>query len=296
MTALTRVALHTGVELDVWDTGPHEAPALIFLHGFPENHRTWRYQVEHLSDRFRCIAPDQRGYGNSSHPQDVAEYDVSKLVGDIFALAEALETGPFTIVGHDWGGAIAWLIAMFGQSDGRVTRAVIANAPNPAVFQQLLFTDPAQRAASQYMRVFRDTGHDPLIREHGLPGLLRSTLDWDDRPEYELAELARLIPHWTNPANAFAMLNWYRASAIVVPAPDEPLGLPEGFVPLPLPPLAIPTLVVWGMKDQALLPANVAGLDRVVTDLTLVEVPDASHFVPWETPEAVNAAMDEFFG
>ncbi|MEL1249771.1 alpha/beta fold hydrolase [Aurantiacibacter gilvus] len=296
MSDLKRIKLSTGVELDVWDTGPRDAPAIIFLHGFPENHRTWRHQVEHLSDRFRCIAPDQRGYGNSSHPQDVSEYETGKLVADIFALSEALETGPFTIVGHDWGGAIAWLIAMFGQADGRVTCAVIANAPHPGVFQKLLFTDPDQRAASQYMRAFRDPANDPLVREHGLPGLLREALDWDDRPEYDPAEIGLLIPHWVNPDNAFAMLNWYRASAIVVPAPDDPLGLPDDFAPMPLPPLAIPTLVVWGMKDQALLPGNIEGLDAVVTDLTLVEVPEAGHFVPWEAPDAVNAAMDAFLG
>ena len=296
MGALTRVALPTGVELDVWDTGPRDAPALIFLHGFPENHRTWRHQVEHLSSRFRCVAPDQRGYGNSSQPQDVGEYDATKLVGDIFALAEALETGPFTIVGHDWGGAIAWLVAMFGQADGRVTRAVIANAPHPGVFQNLLFTDPAQRAASQYMRVFRDTAHDPLIREHGLAALLMQALNWEKRPAYDLAEQKLLLEQWSSPERAFAMLNWYRASAITVPAPADPVGLPEGFQPMPLPPLAIPTLLIWGMEDEALLPANVTAIAEVVQDLTLVEVPGAGHFVPWEAPAEVNAAMDAFLG
>lgn len=296
MSELARVKLATGVELDVWDVGPRDAPAIVFLHGFPENHRTWRHQLEHLSDRFRCIAPDQRGYGNSSHPQEVSEYEVGKLVGDIFALAEALETGPFTIAGHDWGGAIAWLVAMFGQGDGRVTRAVIANSPHPAVFQKLLFTDPAQRAASQYMRAFRDTANDPLIREHGLPGLLRTALDWDDRPEYDPAELQGLIPQWTNPENAFAMLNWYRASAIIVPSLKAPYGLPPGADMMGLLPLLIPTLVVWGMKDEALLPANIEGLDEVVTDLTIKRLPDTGHFSPWEAPDSVNAALDDFLG
>ncbi|MFM5908392.1 MAG: alpha/beta fold hydrolase, partial [Novosphingobium sp.] len=148
---MKRVTLPGGIELDVIDEGPADAPALIFLHGFPESHRTWRRQIPHFADRFRCVAPDQRGYRGSSKPQDVASYRPDKLIADVFQLADALGIGEFTIVGHDWGGAIAWGVALAGQGS-RVTRAVIANAPHPALFQKLLYTDPEQRAASQYMR------------------------------------------------------------------------------------------------------------------------------------------------
>src|SRR3546814_10533202 len=100
-----RVKLANGIELHVVDEGPRDAPALIFLHGFPESHRTWRHQIAHFSDRFRCIAPDQRGYRGSSKPQEVEAYTPDKLIGDVFQLADALGIGKFTIVGHDWGGA-----------------------------------------------------------------------------------------------------------------------------------------------------------------------------------------------
>src|SRR3546814_2652251 len=106
--------------------------------------RSWRHQLPHFSDRFRCIAPDQRGYRGSSKPRDAADYTPDKLIADIFALADALGVGEFTVVGHDWGGAIAWGVALGGQPGGlhpqwagRVTRAVIANAPHPAIFQRL---------------------------------------------------------------------------------------------------------------------------------------------------------------
>ena len=99
-----RVKLSTGVELDVVDVGPRDAPALVFLHGFPESHRTWRFQLPHFANRFRCIAPDQRGYRGSSKPQDAESYTPDKLIADIFALADALGIGTFTIVGHDWAG------------------------------------------------------------------------------------------------------------------------------------------------------------------------------------------------
>jgi len=104
---LDKVKLASGIELAMWDSGPNDAEALIFLHGFPENHRSWRHQIAHFNGRYRCIAPDQRGYGQSSKPQEVEAYATDKLITDIFQLADALGIERFTIVGHDWGGAIA---------------------------------------------------------------------------------------------------------------------------------------------------------------------------------------------
>ncbi|MDE1466270.1 alpha/beta fold hydrolase [Aurantiacibacter sp. D1-12] len=294
MSDLARVKLPNGIALDVWDSGPKDAPALIFLHGFPENHRTWRHQIAHLNDRFRCIAPDQRGYGNSSKLEGVEHYDVQSLIGDVFALAKELGIDRFTIVGHDWGGALAWGVAAFGQAVGVVERAVIANAPHPAVFQRLLFEDEAQRAASQYMRTFRDPAHDAVIAEYGLAGLIKSALSWESRPDYDPAELALLNKQWMDPATSIAMLNWYRASGIAVPTMDEAFGLPEGYSDPPFPALSIPTLVVWGTGDEALLSANLDGLEDWVEDLTIKRVERAGHFIPWEAPDAVNAAMDAF--
>ena len=293
---MKRVTLASGIELDYLDEGPRDAPALIFLHGFPESHRTWRNQIAHFSDRYRCIAPDQRGYRGSSKPQDVASYTPDKLAGDIFQLADALGVEKFTVIGHDWGGAIAWIVASLGQH-ARVTRAVIANAPHPAIFQQLVWTDPVQRTASQYMRTFRDTANDSLVRETGLAGMLAKAFD----PKLlstgmEAAERDLLFADWQNREAAFGMLNWYRASSIDVPALDLPYALPDGWTPPPLPRLTIPTLVIWAMDDVALPPCNLVGLEGYVEQLTVVQVPGCGHFVTWQAPDAVNAAMDAFLG
>lgn len=290
----TRVKLANGIELDVVDAGPKGAPALIFLHGFPESHRTWRHQVAHFSDRFRCVAPDQRGYRGSSKPQEVEAYTPDKLIGDVFLLADALGIDKFTIVGHDWGGAIAWGTALAGQANGRVARAVVANAPHPAIFQKLLYTNEHQRTASQYMRGFRDPANDALVCEHGLAGILMQEIKWDRPDQMEPEERAALLQDWQDRDAAFGMLNWYRASPIDVPPLDAPYGLPEGWTPPPLPRLTIPTLVIWAMDDLALPPENLEGMDELIEDLTIVEVPGCGHFVPWEAPEKVNAAMDEF--
>ena len=293
---MKRVTLASGIELDVVDEGPRDAPALIFLHGFPESHRTWRHQIAHLSGRFRCIAPDQRGYRGSSKPQDVDAYTPDKLIGDVFQLADALGVDKFTVIGHDWGGAIAWGTALMGQMNGRVPRAVIANAPHPIGFSRLVWTNRHQRESSQYMRTFRDTANDQIVRDFGLTGMLMKAFEGrfetEDRMEPE--ERAQLLRDYENRDAAFGMLNWYRASPLYVPALDEPYEMPADRAPPQLPPLTIPTLVIWALDDLALPPENLDGLEDMVPNMTLVRVPDCGHFVPWEAPGAVNAALDEF--
>ncbi|WP_422110920.1 alpha/beta fold hydrolase [Erythrobacter longus] len=288
-----RVKLANGIELDVVDEGPRDGEALIFLHGFPENHRTWRHQIAHFSDRFRCIAPDQRGYRGSSKPQEVEAYTPDKIIGDVFLLADALGIGTFTVVGHDWGGAIAWGVALGGQH-ARVTRAVIANAPHPAIFPKLLYTNRHQREASQYMRAFRDRANDAFIREHGLGAFLEKEAKWDNPSTSDPEERAILEKDYENREAAFGMLNYYRATPMAVPAMDEPFELPADFAAPEVPKLTIPTLVIWAMDDLALPPENLDGLDEVIDPLTLVKVPDCGHFVPWEAPQAVIAAMEAF--
>ncbi|HSG35498.1 MAG TPA: alpha/beta hydrolase [Sphingomonadaceae bacterium] len=292
-----RVELPSGIELAVWDSGPSDGEALVFLHGFPESHRSWRHQVRHFNDRYRCIAPDQRGYGRSSKPQEVEAYTADKLVTDIFQLADALGIQRFTIVGHDWGGAISWPIALMGQASGRVTRAIIADAPHPALFQKLLYTDPVQRAASQYMRGFRDPANDALVREQGLAALLFKLFGARAFPAaLEEEERAFMLRSWDDREAAFGMLNWYRAAAIEVPPLDAPYELPAGWTPPMLPKLTIPALVIWATEDHALPTGNIAGLDALVEDLTLVEVEGSGHFVQWEKPAEVIAVMEEFLG
>lgn len=301
MTALeqVRVTLASGIELDTVDVGPRDAPALIFLHGFPESHRTWRHQIAHLRDRFRCIAPDQRGYRGSSKPPHVADYAPTRLIEDVFGLADALGVDRFTVVGHDWGGAVAWGVALGGQPDGlhtkwagRVPRAVIANAPHPAIFQHLMFTDLEQRAASQYIRDFRDVSTPRLVREGGLTALLKQTVGWDRPAAMEPEERAALLADWEDRDACQAMVKWYVASGIRVPAMDAPVRDRGDLDNFPI--LAIPTLVIWAMDDKALTPGNLVGMDRLVPAAHIVKVPNCGHFVPWEAPAAVNAALDAF--
>ncbi|MBL0925268.1 MAG: alpha/beta hydrolase [Sphingomonadaceae bacterium] len=297
-----RLSLSTGIEMDVFTAGDPANPAIMFLHGFPESHRTWRHQIAHFSDRFFCIAPDQRGYRGTSKPQEVDAYTADKLTADIFALADALGVREFTVAGHDWGGAIAWSVAINGQPGGfnpawagRVPRAIIANAPHPYLFQRLLINDMGQRAASQYIRAFRDPANDALVREKGLSGLLLKTIRWDRPSQMEPEERAALLQDWEDRNACFGMLNWYRASALYVPAMDEEAEIPA-FAAGEFPRLNVPTLVVWAMDDLALPAVNIDGIEALVPNVTVEPVHDCGHFVIWEKPDAVNAAMERFLG
>lgn len=284
---LQRVDLPTGVSLDVAVAGDPANPAIILLHGFPESHRTWRHQIPALARDHFILAPDQRGFARSSKPTAVSDYTPDKMVGDLIALADHFGIAKFTLVGHDWGGAIAWMAAL--NRPDRIGRLIIVNAPHPFIFQKTMFDDPAQREASQYIRAFRNPDFEQHIEKIGLPAFFdTSFLRHTDFEKVE-AEKAAYLDEWSQPGAMTAMLNWYRASSIIVPEMDETPARPA-FLNTPFPPIKQPTLVIWGVEDKALLPSQLDGLEELVPDLTLVKV-DAGHFVPWEAPEAVTEAI-----
>ena len=293
-----RFALPTGVELDVTLGGAGEP--MLFLHGFPESRRTWRHQFADLSRDHVVAAPDQRGYARSSKPPREEDYRTDRVVADVVALADALGWDRFTLVGHDWGGVAAWAAAL--KHPNRVARLIILNAPHPLIFQRTLLDDPAQRAASQYVNVFRMPFANFLLPIAGeAAGALAGWERAHDKLFGTNADLSKLtaedraatIDEWRQGGAMHAMLNWYRASNLVVPKPSEAAERPA-WVDASFPKLAMPVLVVWGMKDTALLPIQLEGLDELVENLTIVRVPEAGHFVTWEAPSQVNAAIRDF--
>lgn len=288
------VRLANGIALDVWEEGPADAPALIFLHGFPESLRAWRHQIAHLSPRFRCIAPDQRGYGRSSRPAGVADYALPLLAGDIIALADALGLPRFGLIAHDWGAMVAWALAH--RHPARLTHLAIANGPHPAIFQRRLWCDDAQRRASQYIRALRDPAADVLIAQQGLGALLAQHFDASAFKAMERPEIAALFARWAEPGAALAMLNWYRAAPVDVPELDSPLALPaDGQAPV-IAPLPFAVQIIWGLEDAALPSGNYEGLADFCPELTITPIAGAGHFTPWQAPAEVNAALDAFLG
>ena len=292
MTEFRKVALSTGVTLNIALAGSPEAPPVILLHGFPESHRTWRGLAPLLEDEFRLVMPDQRGFAGSDRPRDVEAYKTDILVDDIFALAEALGIERFALVGHDWGGAISWAAALRG--DPRLTRLAVINAPHPVIFQKSLIQDSDQRGASQYITAFRAPGFEAAVAAMGWEAFFAKSFGGHvDLAIIPPQERAQYIADWSEPGGFTAMLKWYRAAQVMVPPPGIEVPIPD-FLLRAFPKLPVPVLVIWGMQDKALLPLQLDGLDALVPDLRIARIADAGHFVPWEKPEAVAAALEPF--
>ena len=287
-----RVQLSTGVTLNVATAGDPARPAVILLHGFPESHRTWRDVAPLLAGDHFLIMPDQRGFAASDQPQDVRAYSTDTLIDDVFALADAMHVETFALVGHDWGGAISWPAAL--RNDVRLTRLAIVNAPHPVIFQKSLVEDEEQRRASQYINAFKTPGFEKAIEAMGFRNFLERTfaghVDLAKIPE---AEKRQYVADWSQPGAMNSMLNWYRASKMIVPPPGVTVPLPDLLLRA-FPKVKVPTLVIWGMRDKALLPLQLDGLETLVEDLAIVRLPDAGHFAPWEVPEAIAAALGPF--
>ena len=288
----SRISLPTGVTLNVQAGGAEEGEPVVLLHGFPESHRTWRAVAPDLARDHFVVAPDQRGFAGSDKPGEVEAYRTDRIVADLVALADALGLKRFTLAGHDWGGAVAWLAAL--RHPDRIARLVIVNAPHPLVFQKSVIDDAAQRAASQYISAFRNPMMEKGIEAMGLDAFYAKTFGGHaDLDRLPAEERQAYLDQWSRPGALTAMLNWYRASEIVVPAPGEDAPAPA-WTQLPFPHVTVPTLVIWALRDKALLPVQLDGLDALVDDLRIVTVADAGHFVPWEQPEPVIAAIRDF--
>ena len=232
MTELTyqRLSLATGVTLNLALAGPEGGEPIIFLHGFPESHRTWRHQLGGLADRYRVHAPDQRGFAASDKPQGVENYETDRIVADVMALADALGLDHFTLAGHDWGGAVAWTAALTHPL--RVKRLIIVNAPHPLLFQKSLIDDSAQREASQYISFFRSPEAESAITGMGLENFLdRVMLSHADSTRLPAEERQHYLDDWAQPGVLTTMLNWYRASKMAVPAPGDEAEAPCGRTP-----------------------------------------------------------------
>lgn len=261
---------------------------VLFLHGFPEFCGAWRAQLEDFGRDHLAVAPDLRGYNLSAKPQDVAAYHARHLLEDVRALAARFTDRPFVLVAHDWGGAVAWGLA--AAHPELVGRLVILNSPHAVPFARALAADPAQQRASAYMNLLRHPEAERALAADGYAKLAAMTLDaWGAPPPDRAAYLAA----WAQPGALTGMLNWYRASPLHPPAPGDPgaAGLtldPARFV------VRVPTLVIWGMRDTALLPTLLDGLEEWVPDLTIARIAEATHWVAHEQPGRVNALIREF--
>lgn len=248
-------------------------PLVVMIHGFPDFWYSWREQMTALAPNFRVVAIDNRGYNLSDQPAGVNAYTTPNLVADVAAVIKAEGAGPAVLVGHDWGGFIAWNVAMFEPE--LVSNLVVLNLPHPNGLAREIANNPTQRANSSYAFEFQKPGaHEALSAE----GLARWVRDPAAKAHY-LAAFKR--------SSFEAMLNYYKAN---YPNPDSQPSESEAAQPLPT--VQAPVLVMHGLDDQALLPGGHDGTWQwVEQDLTLVTVPGAGHFVQHDASDFVTQTM-----
>lgn len=274
--------------------GDPAAPLILLLHGFPEYWAGWRPVMERLGGRYRVVAPDQRGYNRSSKPAGVDAYRGRHLAADIAALADHLSPGkPFALAGHDWGASVAYAYAFLHPA--RLTHLIIANGIHPVCFQRAILEDPEQRAASQYINRLRAQEADERMAEHGYARTLKMIEKFSASAWMTAEERAGYIDAWSQPGALTAMLNWYRATPLVVPAPDEPAPASQ-FLAMPAEQFRVrmPHLVIWGEADQALRPSCLEGLADFALDLRIERVADSGHWILHEQPDRVASLIADF--
>ncbi|HKW99853.1 MAG TPA: alpha/beta hydrolase [Bryobacteraceae bacterium] len=280
-----RYAEVNGVRLHYVQQG--KGHVILFLHGFPEFWYSWKDLLADFGRDHHAVALDMRGYNLSAKPEPVEAYRVPLIVEDVRALAVKLKARKFVLVGHDWGGVIAWAFA--AQHPEMLERLVIINAPHPTVFARELASNPAQQKASSYFNLFTSPQAEQFLSQNNYAGMLQafgSALNEEDRKQYLAA--------WNQPGGLTGGLNYYRAAQLRSPVSGASGQGAQPPAVAPLAPITTPTLVIWGEKDTALLTGNLDGLDQQVKTLTIKRVPDGSHWVVHEKPGLVIQYMREF--
>ena len=256
-----------------------EGPLVVMIHGFPDFWYSWRHQMAALSKRFQVVAIDQRGYNLSDKPKGVENYDVKLLVGDVAAVIRSLGRDRATIVGHDWGGLVAWQFAM--NLPQMTENLVILNLPHPNGLLRELRTNQEQIANSEYARNFQVKSPDDPTVFFGRPMTPETLSSWVT----DAAARKRYVEAFQR-SDFEAMLNYYKRNYPRTTG-GEVVSIPN------LPKVAAPVLMFHGLGDQALHSDGLSGTwNWLQKDLTLVTIPGAGHFVQQDAAEIVTSTME----
>ena len=271
-----------GLQIHAVVAGPENGPLVLLLHGFPENWTAWRHSFRPLVDAgYRGIAPDQRGYNLSDKPAGVHNYRLDALAADVHELIRASDRETAIIVGHDWGGSVAWQTAM--DYPEAVDKLIIMNSPHPAAFVREIKENPAQQQRSWYMLFFQlpwlpelMLGQSPLETESFF--FRHSAVNQNAYSSYDLHGLAMSM---SQPHALTGMLNYYRAAFRYRPA---------GITRV----IKTPTLIVWGEDDVALGKSLTYGIQQWVPNVKIHYISNCGHWVQNEAADEVNAEMLAF--
>jgi pimeloyl-ACP methyl ester carboxylesterase len=259
-------------------------PPVLLLHGFPDCWRLWRHQVPALAEAgHRVIAPDLRGFGGTDKPEKVEDYKMRTLVGDAVGLLDALGVDRAAVVGHDWGAALAWMVATFAPD--RVSRLVAVSVGHPVSFADV---DLDQKQRSWYMLWFQFPGvAERVLPEHDWAVFRRWA--WNGAGPGQDPDCDRQVAELSRPGALTAGLNWYRANV------DPATFIRSGPVRSSMPPVACPTMGVWSTDDFAVAEAQMTGSQRFVTGpWHYRRLEGVSHWVPVHAPQALNRLLVDF--
>lgn len=285
--------LGNGIQLHYASSGRPGQPLVLFLHGFPEYWGAWEDVLPHFAADCFAVAPDLRGYNLSTAPQDVSAYRLRSVVEDLVQLIEALGYDDAFVIGHDWGGSAAWRLA--SAYPERVRRLAVLNAPHPNALARELSRNPAQQAASRHITWLRSPGMEDALAaddfarlKHWLRAMPRAGHSW-----LTVDRLQRYVEVWRR--GLTGPLNYYRASPLHV-APESSqataglrISADHFFIP-------VPSLVLWGMRDESFVPELLDGLDAWVPRARVERFAAATHWLVHEEPgrvaERLRAFMD----
>lgn len=279
-----RTIAGAGVKLHCFVQGPEDGDLVVMLHGFPEHAGSWlKYLPALCSAGYLVVAPDQRGYNTSERPKHVKDYGVDALTDDIVALIRALGREQAHIVGHDWGGVIAWWLA---HARPKAVRTVsILNVPHPDVMRKhVLFGSLKQMFRSWYVYFFQLPWlPDKLLAANNCQILRNALADTSIDGAISEDELQTYVDAWQQPGAVTAMLNWYRASLTTPPKRPQ-----ENTFDAPL-------LLLWGDQDHVLGTEMVDASAEIATNATVVHFPDATHWVNHEKVAEITPLLLEHF-
>ncbi len=284
------------IKLHAKCAGDPAAPVMLFLHGFPEYWAAWEPVAQKFTEDYLVVLPDQRGFNLSSKPTAVEDYDTKHLVADMLALINEISPErPIILCGHDWGAAVAYAFAMHHPE--RIEKLVIVNGVHPITFQRALLAGGQQTKASQYMNRLREPGMDKILSANNYSKLL-AMLQNPPLHDWLSDELRQgYVDAWSQPGALEAMLNWYCGSPMIVPGMnDAPVAMKLTESMLERYHISMPHLLIWGMKDIALLPEAREGLEQFCADLSIVEIDDGDHWVIHSHPDKVAAEIRQFMG
>jgi pimeloyl-ACP methyl ester carboxylesterase len=270
-------------------------PVLLFLHGFPEYWGVWKKQLTELLNDFHCVAPDLRGYNLTETPDEVTKYHISCLVEDIRQLTEHLGDKPVSIVAQDWGAQVAWSFVL--RYPDYVHRFITINATHPALFNKALETDPAQQEASQYMLKLRSPDAEQLLTGNNCQWLRNEIIDTlQKKGALSVHEAEEWVAVWRQPGTITGGLNYYRASHEGPPdgiCSTKGSNLIDGLDPEQLR-VDVPVLLIYCEQDKYRTPGTITGIERYVTHIRIIRVPDATHWFTIEKPELLTRYIREF--